>query len=179
MDGNLRADQGGSNLAGIVHRNIGTILKLREDLKGQTTLSDRIAEAVGNFAGSMAFVYIHAALFVAWILINTRVLPILPAFDPFPFVMLAMIASVEAIFLSTFILITQNRMAATADRRAELDLQVSLLAEAEITKLVALVSEIAVRMEVPEAKHEDIEEMKRLVQPEAVLDAIENAKTEV
>ena len=91
----------------------------------------------------------------------------------------AMIASVEAIFLSTFILITQNRMAAQADRRAELDLQVSLLPEAEITKLVALVSEIAARMEVPDAREEDIEEMKRLVQPEAVLDAIEEAETEV
>lgn len=92
---------------------------------------------------------------------------------------LAMIASVEAIFLSTFILITQNRMAAQADRRAELDLQVSLLPEAEITKLVALVSEIAARMEVPDAREEDIEEMKRLVQPEAVLDAIEEAQTEL
>jgi len=92
---------------------------------------------------------------------------------------LAMIASVEAIFLSTFILITQNRMAAQADRRAKLDLQVSLLPEAEITKLVALVSGIAARMEVPDAREEDIEEMKRLVQPEAVLDAIEEAETEV
>ena len=91
---------------------------------------------------------------------------------------LAMIASVEAIFLSTFILITQNRMAAQADRRAKLDLQVSLLPEAEITKLVALVSGIAARMEVPDAREEDIEEMKRLVQPEAVLDAIEEAQSD-
>ena len=87
-----------------------------------------------------------------------------------------MIASVEAIFLSTFILITQNRMAAQADRRAKLDLQVSLLPEAEITKLVALVSGIAARMEVHDAREQDIEEMKRLVQPEAVLDAIEERK---
>jgi uncharacterized membrane protein len=70
-------------------------------------------------------------------------------------------------------------MAAAADRRAELDVQISLLAEAEITKLVELVSEIAARMEVPVAGQQDIEEMKQLVQPEAVLDAIEEAKTEV
>ena len=93
--------------------------------------------------------------------------------------MLAMIASVEAIFLSTFILITQNRMAAAADRRAELDVQISLLAEAEITKLVELVSEIAERMEVPAARQGEVEEMKQLVQPEAVLDAIEEAQTEL
>ena len=86
-----------------------------------------------------------------------------------------MIASVEAIFLSTFILITQNRMAASADRRAELDVQISLLAEAEITKLVELVSEIAARMDVPAAQLEEIDEMKRQVAPEAVLDAIEES----
>jgi len=90
-----------------------------------------------------------------------------------------MIASVEAIFLSTFILITQNRMAAAADRRAELDVQISLLAEAEITKLVQLVSEIAARMDVPDARQREIEEMKQLVQPEAVLDAIEEAQAEL
>jgi uncharacterized membrane protein len=69
-------------------------------------------------------------------------------------------------------------MAAAADRRAELDLQVSLLAEAEITKLVELVSEIAERMNVPDARQEDVEDMKRLVQPEAVLDAIEEAQSD-
>jgi uncharacterized membrane protein len=88
-----------------------------------------------------------------------------------------MIASVEAIFLSTFILITQNRMAAAADRRAELDLQVSLLAEAEITKLVELVSMIAQRMDLPASEQSEIEEMKQRVAPEAVLDAIEETET--
>jgi uncharacterized membrane protein len=89
-----------------------------------------------------------------------------------------MIASVEAIFLSTFILITQNRMAAAADRRAELDVQMSLLAEAEITKLVELVSEIARRMDVPAAEQEQLEEMKQQVAPEAVLDAIEEEEAQ-
>ena len=84
-----------------------------------------------------------------------------------------MIASVEAIFLSTFILITQNRMAAAADQRAELDLQVSLLAEAEITKLVELVAMIAERMNLPTSEQHEIDEMKQRIAPEAVLDAIE------
>jgi uncharacterized membrane protein len=87
-----------------------------------------------------------------------------------------MVASVEAIFLSTFILITQNRMAVAAERRAELDVQISLLAEAEITKLVELVSEIAERMKVPGAEAQDVEEMKRRVEPEAVLEAIEQSE---
>jgi uncharacterized membrane protein len=99
------------------------------------------------------------------------------AWDP-TFVILAMVASVEAIFLSTFILITQNRMALAAERRAELDVQISLLAEAEITKLVQLVSEMAERMKVPGAEEEDVEEMKRRVEPQAVLEAIEKSEVD-
>jgi uncharacterized membrane protein len=126
----------------------------------------------------MGFVYVHLALYGGWIVANLRWVPGVRPWDP-TFVVLAMVASVEAIFLSTFILITQNRMAASTQRRAELDLQVSLLAEAEITKLVELVSEIAKRMEVPEARAGEVEEMKQLVQPEAVLDAIEEAQVVV
>ena len=100
----------------------------------------------------------------------------LKPWDP-TFVILAMVASVEAIFLSTFILITQNRMSAAADRRAELDLQVSLLAEAEITKLVELVSMMAERMDLRPTEQEEIEEMKQRVAPEQVLDAIAEAES--
>jgi uncharacterized membrane protein len=89
-----------------------------------------------------------------------------------------MIASVEAIFLSTFILITQNRMSIADDRRAELDLQVSLLAEQEITKLVQLVAEISRRLGVENADGPDVEEMKQLVAPGEVLDAIEEGEKE-
>src|SRR5205823_12269357 len=92
------------------------------------------------FSGSMRFVYVHLVLYGAWIIANLGWIAGVRPWDP-SFVVLAMIASVEAIFLSTFILITQNRMARAAERRAELDVQVSLLAEAEITKLVQLVSE--------------------------------------
>jgi uncharacterized membrane protein len=159
-------------------RNIASLRRRRDEQEAKASADERLARAITRFSGSMRFVYFHAAIYGAWIVFNLGWVPGVRPWDP-TFVILAMIASVEAIFLSTFILITQNRMAAQADRRAELDLQVSLLAEAEITKLVALVSEIAARMEVPEARQEDIEEMKRLVQPEAVLDAIEEAETDI
>jgi uncharacterized membrane protein len=120
----------------------------------------------------MRFVYVHAAAFGFWTIANLGWVPGVKPWDP-SFVILAMIASVEAIFLSTFILITQNRMAAAAARRAELDVQISLLAEAEITKLVELVSAIAERMDVSLDEHSEIDEMKKRVAPEAVLDAIE------
>jgi uncharacterized membrane protein len=90
------------------------------------------------------------------------------------------IGSVEASFLSTFILITQNRMAVAAERRAELDAQISLLAEAEITKLVKLAFQIAERLNVPvpEGEEGEIEEMKQTGAPDALLDAIEKAEDE-
>jgi uncharacterized membrane protein len=119
-------------------------------------------------------VALHAILYGAWIAANLGWIGVEP-WDP-TFVVLAMIASVEAIFLSTFILISQNRMSATADRRAELDVQVSLLAEHEITKLVQLVSAIASKLDIPHDDRGEIAELKRMVAPEAVLDAIEESE---
>ncbi len=97
-----------------------------------------MAEAVTRFSGSLKFVYLHLAIYSFWIVANLGWVPLVPRWDP-TFVVLAMVASVEAIFVSTFVLITQNRMAAAAEKRAELDLQISLLAEHEVTKVVAMV----------------------------------------
>jgi uncharacterized membrane protein len=90
------------------------------------TLEERIAGAITRFTGTMRFVYLHVVVYGFWILANVGLVPGVPKFDP-SFVILAMVASVEAIFLSTFILITQNRMSAAADKRAELDLQIVCL----------------------------------------------------
>ena len=119
----------------------------------------------------------HLAVFGVWILINLDVVPGVGPFDP-SFVILAMAASVEAIFLSTFVLISQNRMAAAEAKRAELDLQISLLAEHEVTKLVALVSAIANRMGVKTDVDPELEELKQDVAPDLVLDEIEEKQTE-
>ncbi|QIK79540.1 DUF1003 domain-containing protein [Sphingomonas piscis] len=154
-----------------LRRNIEALRRRREHEEANATLEERVAQAITRFTGSMRFVYVHAALYGFWIIANLGLVGIKP-WDP-SFVVLAMIASVEAIFLSTFILISQNRMSAVAERRAELDLQVSLLAEHEITKLVQLVSEMADKMDVAHDARRDIDELKHMVAPEAVLDAIE------
>jgi len=101
--------------------------------------------------------------------------PGVPAFDP-SFVVLAMVASVEAIFLSTFILMTQNRMSAAADKRAELDLQISLSAEHEVIKLAALLSAVAERLGIQTEVDGEVEELTEDVAPEAVLDEIEERR---
>src|SRR5712675_2487321 len=130
------------------------------------TLEERVAGAITRFSGTMRFVYVHIVVYGFWILANLGVVPGVPKFDP-SFVILAMVASVEAIFLSTFILITQNRMSAAAEKRAELDLQISLLAEHEVTKVATLLSDMAKQMGVSTEVEEELEEVKRDVAPEA------------
>ncbi len=167
----------GTAFGEVLSRNIRTLVELRQQDQRRQGIQDRIADAITRFTGSMVFVYIHLIWIGSWVVVNLGWLGIRP-FDPYPFGLLTMIGSLEAIFLSTFVLISQNRMAAAADRRAELDLQVSLLAEHEITKLVQLVSDIAERLDVADHTRREVEELKRTVAPEAVLDAIEESRSE-
>jgi uncharacterized membrane protein len=166
------------SLNSALKRNIDVLRRRRAEEEQRAAPDERLARAVTRLAGSMRFVYLHGLVYGGWIVANLGWIPGIPAWDP-SFVVLAMIASVEAIFLSTFILITQNRMTMAADRRAELDLQVSLLAEAEITKLVELVSTIAEHMNLDAAREDEIQEMKQRVAPDAVLDAIEETEAEL
>ena len=159
-------------MAGVVDRNIVALIERRHEDERRKSRQDRIADRVTRFTGSMLFVYIHLAIFGSWIVVNLGWTP-LRRFDP-SFVVLAMIASVEAIFLSTFVLISQNRMQAQADKRADLDLQVSLLAEHEITQLITLVTEIARRMNVDAARDPELRELAQDVAPEKVLDHMEH-----
>jgi uncharacterized membrane protein len=122
----------------------------------------------------MTFVLLHLVLYGSWIAINLGWLPIVEPFDP-TFVVLAMEASVEAIFLSTFVLISQNRMARDSRRRADLDLHVSLLTEHELTKLVAVVDQIARKLDVP-LDDPELPEIERDVEPVAVLNALEDER---
>ena len=161
-------------LSSVLERNIRTLSERREREEGEASVEDRLAGAVTRFTGSMRFVYLHLGLFGFWIIANLGWVPGIPAWDP-SFVVLAMAASVEAIFLSTFVLIAQNRMAAAADKRADLDLQISLLAEHEITKLASLIEAVARRLDVPIEAHAELQEVKKDIAPDAVLDEIEAA----
>jgi uncharacterized membrane protein len=91
--------------------------------------SDEVADKITNFAGSMAFVSLHSAWFVAWIVLNVGLLGSALVFDKFPFGLLTMIVSLEAIFLSTFVMIAQNRQAARADARSQIDFEDNLRSE--------------------------------------------------
>ncbi|TDH25246.1 DUF1003 domain-containing protein [Segetibacter sp. 3557_3] len=161
-------------MAKIVERNIAALLERQTVAEKNKKLEEKLADKVTRFTGSMLFVYIHLVLFGVWIIWNVGVIGLKP-FDP-SFVVLAMFASVEAIFLSTFVLISQNRMNAQADKRAELDLQVSLLTEHEVTRLITMVREIAKKMDISEAYHPEIDELAHDVRPEKVMDTMERHK---
>jgi uncharacterized membrane protein len=161
-----------AGLTPVLERNIEALCRRRERQAHAASLEERIADAITRFTGSMAFVYLHLFIFGFWIAANLHWLPGIPAWDE-SFVVLAMAASVEAIFLSTFVLITQNRMAAAADKRADLDLQISLLAEHEITKLTTVVSAMADKLGVSTPVQHDLAEIQQDVAPEAVLEEIE------
>jgi uncharacterized membrane protein len=160
-------------LAQIVERNIDAIEEYRREAEEARTVRDRIADVVTGFAGSIPFIYFHVLWFGVWILANLEIGGF-PAFDPFPFGLLTTIVSLEAIFLSTFVLVSQNRQAAIAERRVELDLQINLLAEYEITRILTLVDAMAKKMNLEECDKEEIQELKKDVKPEAVLKELEN-----
>jgi uncharacterized membrane protein len=162
------------SLNSALRRNIDALRERRRQDAQSRSRQDRIADAITGFTGSMTFVFLHLAGFGFWIIANLGLIPNVPQWDE-SFVVLAMIASVEAIFLSTFVLISQNRMMAAADQRADLDLQIGLLTEHEVTTLVRMVRQIAQRVgvSVPE---EEVSELERNVAPEAVLDAIDSGE---
>jgi uncharacterized membrane protein len=161
------------HLTPVLDRNIRALLARRRAEDRAQPWQERLAARVTRFTGSMTFVAVHLVLFGGWILWNLPFSP-LPRFDP-QFVVLAMAASVESIFLSTFILISQNRMQAVADRRADLDLQVSLLTEHEVTHLIRLVKGMAEQMGVAESASPELPELERDVRPEKVLERIDQA----
>ena len=165
---------GTPSLDEILERNIQTLMERRRQERAAATKHQGVAMAIGRFIGSFGFIYAHLVLFGGWILANTAGLPGIPMFDP-EVVLVATFAAIEAIFLTTLVLINQNRMSAAAERRAKLDLQIGLLTEHEVTRMLHLVSAMAERLKVRSAVDEEIEELKQDVEAADVLDKIENA----
>ena len=131
-------------------RNIAAIATLERAARSDRTRLDRFTDWITTVAGSPAFIVGHAIWFVGWIAINV----VRPGpFDPYPFGLLMLVTSLEAIFLSAAVLMTQNRMQRQADKRAHLDLQVNLLAEQELTAILRMLAEMSRRLgvEVPQA----------------------------
>jgi uncharacterized membrane protein len=177
MANNDNEQQGNiASMSNIIEKNIKTLVERRRRDERKKPTAERIADTVTRFTGNMAFVYTHAIIFGIWIILNVRWFHFKP-FDP-DLLALQVFASLEAIFLSTFVLMSQNSMDAQADKRADLDLHISLLAEHEITRLISLVTAIANKLDIEEAKNPEISELSKDVVPEKVMDTVENTKSE-
>jgi len=166
------------DFSSVLDRNIEALKQRRKGEEAKASSETRVAEGITRFTGSMVFVYLHVVIVLLWVGINLEWVSFVPAFDK-TFVILATVTSVEGIFLSTFVLISQNRAAAAADRRAELDVQVNLLSEHEITQLLHLTIAVAEKLGVREARDPSLSELEEHVAPEKVLDKIEESGTEV
>jgi uncharacterized membrane protein len=150
-----------------IKENIDAIVRLEESFVQRRRLPERIADLIGNFAGSFVFVVLHVVFYGVWILINLGLIPPLARFDPFPFMLLNVLVSLEAIFLATFVLIKQNRMSKRADQRAHLDLQINLLAEREMTLMLQMLQRICTRLGV-RMQDQEIEDLAAETSVEAL-----------
>ena len=165
-----------------MRKNVAAIISMQLREAEGRTVQDRLAALITSFSGSMAFVYIHAIWFGLWFILNLGFLhiPYLSQFDPYPFGLLTVVVSLEAIFLSTFVLIAQNNLSALSERRAELDLQVNLLAEQKTAKVLELLDKIAQELDTMHSKFNytpdpETEALKLSPDPHEVLNVMEQA----
>jgi uncharacterized membrane protein len=138
---NTKTKQTIEPIANETQSNVQKIAEIEETQRANRTPGEKVAEVIAGFCGSMTFVYVHVVWFGGWIVLNT--VSTSTQFDPFPFTFLTLVVSLEAIFLSTFILISQNHETRLTERRNHLDLQINMLAEQEGTKTLELLQLIA------------------------------------
>jgi uncharacterized membrane protein len=150
--------------------NLGTIKK---EAHRQEKLSERIADLFTRFSGSMPFVFFHVAWFAVWIMWNTGLMPGLQPFDPFPFGFLTMIVSLEAIFLSTFVLISQNREQKVNSIRDEIGTQINLYQEQELTHVLRIVHRIEQHLGLQDDDEECVTALENLVDPDDLFHQIQ------
>jgi uncharacterized membrane protein len=155
----------------LTEQNVETITRLEQAARAQRTPKDRLAEQIARFCGSMTFVWVHVLWFGGWILVNS--LRGMPHVDPFPFTFLTLIVSLEAIFLSTFILISQNHDNLISERRSHLDLQLNLLSEQENTKMIMMLHAIAEKVGANLTEDSQIQALSEETEPERLIEQIE------
>src|ERR1700730_13971623 len=159
--------------------HIDSIARQEEDFLEQRTLSERAGDRVAGFAGSIFFVMIHGVLLCSWIVVNSGVVHWIQPFDPYPFSLLAMIVAVEPLVLSSFILMRQNRTTKRAERRDHLNLQVDLISEKEITKLLQMVRAICVHMGLKQiADDKELKDFTQATSVETLAERIDNTLPE-
>ncbi|MBS1724158.1 MAG: DUF1003 domain-containing protein [Armatimonadetes bacterium] len=159
----------------VVQQNIVELYEHRRRHNDAMTAYEKVANGIAVYCGKPSFVFLNAVFFTVWIALNVNLFALKP-FDPYPFGLLTTIVSLEAIFLSLFVLLSQNRMQELSDRQNELDLQVNLLTERELTKVLVALDAIAEKLGVPLSEDPEFVELQGQVTPTEVLEEIERAQ---
>src|SRR6202142_2493729 len=155
--------------------HIDSIVKQEEEALERRSYSERFADSVGVFAGSLTFVVLHLLLLIAWLVMNSGKFSGVRPFDRYPFSLLGVIVAVEAVILSSFILMRQNRMMRRGELRDHLNLQVDLLAEKEITKVLQMVRAICGHMGLQSIMADkDIRELSKKTSIESLRQTLQN-----
>lgn len=161
-----------------VDDNIATIAALEQQWLRERKVGEHLGDAIARTLGTLPMLVFHVVWFSAWFAVNLGWIPGLPAFDPFPFGLLTVFVSLEAIFLSLFLLISQNRLQRQADKRMHLDMQINLLAEAEITAVLKLLRKIGDKLGVDGLNEADLKDLVRPTDVRKVVEAVENTLPE-
>lgn len=162
---------------GPLERNVRAIAQFEQDQLHQRTIADRIGDGIARFAGSMTFVILNAVWYVAWLGINLGLIAGFQPFDPYPFTFLTLCVSLEAIFLSTFVLMNQNRMTQLVDLRGHINLQLDLLEEQESTKVLLLLTAVVKHLGLDEQL--DDKELSQLLEETRVETLVEELEQEL
>jgi uncharacterized membrane protein len=162
-----------SSVEELTAQNVQSIADLDREAKQSDSFTDRVASQITRFCGSMAFVWIHVVWFTVWIVANTVFFS--KPIDPYPFSFLTLVVSLEAIFLSTFIMIAENRQERIDEPRSHLDLQINLLAEQENTKMLELLEKIARQVGVDPSDDPEVAVLEEATRPDELVKQIEES----
>jgi uncharacterized membrane protein len=143
-------------------QNIQAIVELEQEAIERRSRGERVSDAITRVMGSMGFACLQLIGLLAWLTVNLGLIPGIQPFDPFPFGILALIVSSESVILAIFVLMSQNRASRLSNQRAHLNLQISLLAEQESTKLLQKIQAIAHKLGIEESDQD--QELERLSQ---------------
>jgi uncharacterized membrane protein len=162
-----------------VQEHIDTIAKHEQGFLERRSPAERLGDFTATIVGNLGFVAVHVCLFVFWVLVNTLRLPRIPHFDPVPFSLLGTLMAIEAILLASLILMRQARLARRADEREHLMLQILLLTEKEVTAVISMNQQIAIKVGLRDFENsKEIEQLGRDTSIDEVAQDIQRSLSE-
>ena len=165
--------RGASSVEELTERNVEAIHRLDSEAQRSEGAIDAVADRISSFCGSTLFLVVHVLWFALWIGGNVSLGA--RAFDPYPFTFLTLVVSLEAIFLSSFILISQNRASRISERRNQLDLQINLLTEQENTKMLEMLQRISRAVGVTDHGDPSLDVLEQATRPDKLAEQIDRA----